>query len=196
MKAKTEAILKRRGLPFAAVDHVVIDDEHVTASALLVYVILCRHANYNTGVAFPSINLMQHRLKIRRQAITKAIIDLKALRYLTLERRPGLVNLYTVGPEEEKVIHNQFRLGTGSSGDQFRRGTGVVPRRNWGSSASEPERDTSSDTHKEIASSFSPGQEREVDRQAAIHGLRQVLRGLPEGEEIMRQIEAREEKKA
>jgi hypothetical protein len=195
MKAKTEAILKRRGLPFAAVDHVVIDDERVTATALLVYVILCRHANYNTGVAFPSINLMQRRLKIRRQAITKGIIDLKALHYLTLERRSGLVNLYTVGPEEEEVIHNQFRGGTGLPGNQFRVGTGVVPRRNWGSSASEPERDTSSELLKEIASP-SPGQESRGDRRAAIHGLRSVLRTLPGGDAIVAQIEAREEKKA
>lgn len=195
MKAKTEAILKRRGLPFAAVDHVVIDDERVTATALLVYVILCRHANYNTGVAFPSVNLMQRRLKIRRQAITKAIIDLKALHYLTLERRPGLVNLYTVGPEDAEVIHNQFRVGTGSPGNQFRVGTGVVPLRNRGSSASEPERDTSSELLKEIASPSTPGQEKHQDRQAAIHGLRQVLRGIPGGEAIVAQIEAREEKR-
>ncbi len=194
MRGKTEAILKRRGLPFAAVDHVVIDDERVTATALLVYVILCRYANYTTGVSFPSINLMQRRLKIRRQAITKAIIDLKAMRYLTLERRSGLVNLYTVGPEEAEVIHNQFRPGTGSPGSQFQGGTGVVPTRNWGSSASEPELDTSSDTHKEIAS-VSPGQEQAVDRRAAISGLKMVLRGMPGGEDIVRQIEAREEAK-
>ncbi len=191
MKGKTEAILKRRGLPFAAVDHVVIDDERVTATALLVYVILCRHANWTTYVAFPSVSLMQRRLKIRRQAIIKAILDLKALGYLTLERRPGLVNVYTVGPElsttssASELVQNDH---------QFRLGTGVVPPGNWGSSDAEPERDTSSEKFNKKASS-SPGQEQAVDRQAAIEGLKAVLCGIPGGEEIVRQIEAREEAK-
>jgi hypothetical protein len=47
-----------------------------------------------------------------------------------------------------------------------------------------------------LSASYSPGQEKHQDRQAAIHGLRRVLRSLPGGEKIVAQIEAREEKKA
>jgi hypothetical protein len=189
MRGKTEAILKRRGLPFAAVDHLVIDDERVTAPALLVYVLLCRHANYNTGVAFPSVSRMQARLKVRRQTVTKAILDLKALRYLTLERRQGMVNLYTVGPE----------LSTTSSASEpvqndhpFRVGTGVVPPGNGTSSASEHERYSSSETHKEIPG-VPPSQEKKVDRTAAQEGLLGVLAALPGGAQRVAEIRQRQE---
>lgn len=40
--------------------------------------------------------------------------------------------------------------------------------------------------------STSPGQEKPVDRKAARHGLRSVLRGIPGGDAIVAQIEARE----
>lgn len=115
----TQKLLKRRGLPFAAVEHLIIDDQHVSKDALVIYLLLCRYADWNTSIAFPSVELIRTRLKMRKQDIVVAIKELEECGYLKVHRRTGKKSIYEVGPE--------VSMGTGSNTEphQFQGGTGT-----------------------------------------------------------------------
>jgi phage replication O-like protein O len=123
------------------------------------------------------------------KSVTSAIEELLEMKMIRAEKAKGKTTAYEILFDEQGDYRKNSGSGTGK--------TPVVYRKNSGSTTGKipVTKETLKET-KQKKSFPSPSQEKHQDRQAAIHGLRQVLRGIPGGDAIVAQIEAREEKRA
>jgi hypothetical protein len=95
--------LKRQPDPFTIVGNAIIEDERITKHALLVYMILCKHADRNGENCFPSLTTIAKEARAGKSSAIDAIKELIQYGYLTKTRRKDpknekryTSNIYTI----------------------------------------------------------------------------------------------------
>ena len=88
-------IKRGRRLPFVILPYEVLDDGTLTATEIIVYVTIARHAD-NYGQAYPSRARIAKLARCSESTVDRAVAVLKAGRYLEVHRREGTSNLYVV----------------------------------------------------------------------------------------------------
>lgn len=84
------------------------DIAQVGAHAFAVYAVIKAHANYNSGQAYPSIDLISKLSGVSQAQVKRALNKLEKQGFLT-KTKPGRSNLYTV---REKIQINESGLPT------------------------------------------------------------------------------------
>lgn len=93
--------LKRQRPPFTLLEDKILEDERISKHGLLVYWILCRHAD-NQAQCFPSMTRIGKQARISRSTAWEAIEELITAGYISRQKRkvPGKQekssNLYTI----------------------------------------------------------------------------------------------------
>lgn len=87
----------------------VIDDEYLNgyaklcgSNATLVYLCLCRHADYHTQSCFPSVETMADKLSISRDSVMRGLKSLVGWNIIIKER--------TRNPKNAKWVNNSYTL--------------------------------------------------------------------------------------
>jgi hypothetical protein len=88
-------ITRGRRLPFVILPHEVLDDGVLTATDVLVYVTIARHADAY-GQAYPSRARIAKLARCSESTVDRSVQVLKAGRYLDVHHRQGTSNLYVV----------------------------------------------------------------------------------------------------
>lgn len=106
--------LKRRSLPFTQIENAIIEDERITRSEILVYLILCYHANNDTDQCYPGIRKIAGETRLSKNTVNTAIEGLIDKRYITKTQRKNpdnpkqnFSNLYTINTQYKYVKANQ-----------------------------------------------------------------------------------------
>lgn len=95
--------VKRKRLPFTMVENAIIQDERLSKSDVMIYLILCMHADKNGENCYPSIRTIARESRSDKKTVIKSIDELVKIGYLLKEYRsdPGnpkvfTSNLYTI----------------------------------------------------------------------------------------------------
>ena len=110
------------GIPYQFIDNA----SDYSEQARWLFVLLMRHANHETGEAFPSYQLISAKTGWTNKTISKAIKELEDKGWITRKKQFSGPTIYTL------VRPQLFPTGTGSSSShreqsQFPQGTTVVP---------------------------------------------------------------------
>ena len=113
------------GIPYQFIDNA----SEYSEQARWLFVLLMRHANHETGEAFPSYQLISAKTGWTNKTISKAIKELEDKGWITRKKQFSGPTIYTL------VRPQLFPTGTGSSSShreqsQFPQGTTVVPTGN------------------------------------------------------------------
>lgn len=101
-QANTEDKLRRKRPPFTLIENAVIKDLEISGYALLVYTVLCMHADHEDGTCFPGFAEIGKYSRCSRSTIKRALKELIDYGYVEKETRkvPGRQendsNLYTI----------------------------------------------------------------------------------------------------
>jgi len=95
--------VKRKRLPFTMVENAIIQDERLNKSDVMVYLILCMHADKNGKDCYPSIKTIARESRSSKDTVIESIKNLVKYDYLIKERRMDpnnpkrcINNLYTI----------------------------------------------------------------------------------------------------
>jgi hypothetical protein len=88
-------IKRGRRLPFVILPYEVLDDGVLTATDIVVYVTIARHADAY-GQAYPSRARIAKLARCSESTVDRAVAVLKAGRYLDVHHREGTSNLYVI----------------------------------------------------------------------------------------------------
>lgn len=121
----------RRGqrLPFVILPFEVLDDSLLTATDILVYVTIARHAD-TVGQAYPSRQRIAKLARCSESTVDRSVAVLKAGRYLDVHHREGTSNLYVI----HEVRAHRGGVITGDEGGSSPMTRGVVTHDEGGSS--------------------------------------------------------------
>ena len=102
-QSEDHARLIRKRPPFTQLENAIPEDEQVSKHALMVYWVLCKHANRDGEDSFPSLNTIAQESRSGRTTVVKAVKELIKLGYIKKECRkrednPKVCtsNLYTI----------------------------------------------------------------------------------------------------
>lgn len=101
MSSASRDQLKRQRPPFTILEDRILDDERISKHGLLVYWVLCRHADSHAQ-CFPSIRRIGKQTRISSSTVWEAIEELVVAGYVSRQKRtvPGkhekVSNLYTI----------------------------------------------------------------------------------------------------
>lgn len=102
-QSEDHARLIRKRPPFTQLENAILEDEQVSKHALMVYWVLCKHANRDGEDSFPSLNTIAQESRSGRTTVVKAVKELIKLGYIKKECRkrednPKVCtsNLYTI----------------------------------------------------------------------------------------------------
>lgn len=114
----------KRAIPFTLIDNPILENEELSGTAKLVYALLCKYANADTGQCYPSHQTLSKLAGVSKPTLIKALGQLESAQYISIKKRTEgnqrLTNLYTI-------------LGTGGSKAAL---PGVVKEIDQGSKAS------------------------------------------------------------
>ena len=105
--------LKRRKLPFTQIENAIIEDPQITKAEMLVYLILCYHANNDTSQCWPGIKKIAKETRLSNNTVHTAIKGLEDKGYITKttrqnpDNKQNFTNLYTINTQYEYVKINQ-----------------------------------------------------------------------------------------
>ena len=83
----TQDELHRKRLPFTMVENSIIEDERIKRPELLVYLVLCYHADNKSRDCFPGLSLIAKEARCGRSTVWQAIQKLIKLGYITKQNR-------------------------------------------------------------------------------------------------------------
>lgn len=90
----------KRRIPFTLVDNPILEDQELSGTAKLVYALLCKFANADTGQCYPSHKTLCELASISKPTLLKALGQLESAQYITVKQRTEgnqkLTNLYTI----------------------------------------------------------------------------------------------------
>ena len=66
----------------------------LTSTDILIYLIIKKHANYKTGIAYPSINMMAKKTGMSERTISRSISALQKEKFLMVSKKKGKVSVY------------------------------------------------------------------------------------------------------
>ena len=102
-KIEVEGELKRDRLPFTQIENAIVKDDSISKHALIVYLVLCYHADKDGRNSFPGLNTIQKEARSGKTTVIEAIKELVDAGYITKEKRrnpnnPKVLtsNLYTI----------------------------------------------------------------------------------------------------
>lgn len=130
-------------LPFVILPYEVLDDGTLTATEILVYVTIARHAD-NFGQAYPSRQRIAKLARCSESTVDRAVAVLIAGRYLDVHHRTGTSNLYFV----HEVRAARGGVVTGDEGGSSPMTRGVVTHDEGGSSPMTTELDPPNQIHE------------------------------------------------
>ena len=103
-------ILKDGRTPFTHIENPIFGDIRITKTHLLVYIVLCKHADRTGKNSYPSISTIEKESRTSRKTVVKAINDLTEWKYITKEHRYNPINakeyssnIYTILPQTRLV---------------------------------------------------------------------------------------------
>lgn len=116
--------VKRKRLPFTMVENAIIRDESISKHALIVYLVLCMHADKNGKNCYPTLKKIANESRSDKRTVLKAINELVESEYILKEHRMNpdnpkefTSNLYTIiggsGKEYPRVGTKQHQGGSG-----------------------------------------------------------------------------------
>lgn len=91
-----DQVQDKRQWNFTIIKNAVLENPNIPATAKLVYILLCRFSNKNTGRCYPGHSTIANMLGMHRNSIPKAIEQLSELGLVTVERRKGTSHLYHI----------------------------------------------------------------------------------------------------
>ena len=123
-------VKREKSLPFARVEHAIIDDVSISIYALAVYVALCRHAD-TFGQCFPGMAILAKEAKCSRRSTIRAIQELIDRGYVSKHIRCQsgrfASNVYTILSQYEFVPKK--RGSASQAPGSVREAPGVVSER-------------------------------------------------------------------
>ena len=137
-------IKRGRRLPFVILPYEVLDDGTLTATEIIVYVTIARHAD-NYGQAYPSRARIAKLARCSESTVDRAVAVLKAGRYLEVHKREGTSNLYVVHEVRAAALGGVVTHEEGGSSPMTR---GVVTGDEGGSSPMTTELDLPNEIHE------------------------------------------------
>lgn len=93
-------IRDKRVIPFTLIDNPVLENEELSGTAKLVYTLLCKFANSDTGQCYPSHQTLAKLAGVSKPTVMKALSQLEETQHISITRRTEgkqrLTNIYTI----------------------------------------------------------------------------------------------------
>lgn len=108
--------IKRERLPFTIIEDSIIEDLDISKHGLLVYLVLCKHADQN-GKCFPSIGTVAKFCRCAKSSAQEGIAELIKKGYIEkkvkFEKKRQSSNLYTIKSQLIRSHHRVPHSGRG-----------------------------------------------------------------------------------
>ncbi|MBA7524705.1 hypothetical protein ES705_16847 [subsurface metagenome] len=106
--------IKRKRPPFTIIENAIIQDKNISKHAMMVYLVLCMHADKNGKDSYPGLKTIERESRSGHTTVIDAIKELVNAGYVIKEQRRNpkkpdgyLSNLYTITGKRKEGTPNQ-----------------------------------------------------------------------------------------
>ncbi|GAJ19962.1 unnamed protein product, partial [marine sediment metagenome] len=121
--------LQRKRPPFTIIENAIIEDPNISKHGIIVYLVLCKHADKDGHDCFPSLRSIQKEARTARASVVEAIDELVKEGYITKTQRKNpdnpkvfTSNLYTINQQYD-YKPNREKKPNDKDGPEKDRGT-------------------------------------------------------------------------